>query len=692
MVLKRRLDYGFNGYEFPPIPRAARSARRRVPFKKRYQENQMCAFDLLAVIAGNLLLEKDTAPVSSNAVPNDESAVNKVHEIEEKTSEVKVQDQESPARSVFISGILHNIPEEDHCHKEPLYNDNNHYVGLASRTATSGGKEKFDGDKVVNGEDKSAMGTFSSRKMAVGFSGNFDDSIETKVDGKVEDNLKDELFKSDKLENGTCGGMFSSDNTLCAHHIPHCSSPANGDNVNIVSSRDDDENSSGCTHPSTMKRFFRRTPRIGDRRIKKIFASRCWKVASRLKDTSFSNRQGDLKPFYHTGKNYYKLDRSERLYPIKKRKRFSYSSPSSSCGMIDTDLAQMGCNGDGSANGSIASSSSGGEQFTFQPRDSRVKLRIKSFRVPELFIEIPETATIGSLKRTVVDAFTAILGGGVRVGVLLQGRKLRDDHKTLLQTGISNSNHSDALGFSLEPNPLHSNGSACSGDFTSTVSRQTPHPLSRYWHTPSAVHQGTSAASPEPQTVNVGNLVESDHDSAPSPTDHLIDQSTNDPKAQVAAPALNGTAGALSVISANRKSKQAEMAQRRIRRPFSVTEVEALVQAVEQIGTGRWRDVKVRAFDHAKHRTYVDLKASFVMLFGQVENTGAHGKNIPTTKEGRASTPRTAGQGSNCSCLLVPPTSQPTTAQSAATLRLLYFSCSSGSYTLKKVDLLKTPI
>lgn len=27
-----------------------------------------------------------------------------------------------------------------------------------------------------------------------------------------------------------------------------------------------------------------------------------------------------------------------------------------------------------------------------------VKLRIKSFRVPELFIEIPETATVGSLK------------------------------------------------------------------------------------------------------------------------------------------------------------------------------------------------------------------------------------------------------------------------------------------------------
>ncbi|CAL5386727.1 unnamed protein product [Camellia sinensis] len=52
-----------------------------------------------------------------------------------------------------------------------------------------------------------------------------------------------------------------------------------------------------------------------------------------------------------------------------------------------------------------------------------------------------------------------------------------------------------------------------------------------------------------------------------------------------------------------------------------------MVQAVEKLGTGRWREVKPRAFDNAKHRTYVDLKR-------QMENTGAHGKNIPTTKEG----------------------------------------------------------
>nr|2QHB_A Chain A, Telomere binding protein TBP1 [Nicotiana glutinosa]2QHB_B Chain B, Telomere binding protein TBP1 [Nicotiana glutinosa] len=53
---------------------------------------------------------------------------------------------------------------------------------------------------------------------------------------------------------------------------------------------------------------------------------------------------------------------------------------------------------------------------------------------------------------------------------------------------------------------------------------------------------------------------------------------------------------------------------RRIRRPFSVAEVEALVEAVEHLGTGRWRDVKMRAFDNADHRTYVDLKDKWKTL------------------------------------------------------------------------------
>ena len=45
-------------------------------------------------------------------------------------------------------------------------------------------------------------------------------------------------------------------------------------------------------------------------------------------------------------------------------------------------------------------------------------------------------------------------------------------------------------------------------------------------------------------------------------------------------------AQALNVVP-HRKPKRSEVAQRRIRRPFSVAEVEALVQAVERLGTGR---------------------------------------------------------------------------------------------------------
>lgn len=54
-----------------------------------------------------------------------------------------------------------------------------------------------------------------------------------------------------------------------------------------------------------------------------------------------------------------------------------------------------------------------------------------------------------------------------------------------------------------------------------------------------------------------------------------------------------------------KRSLEKEAAQ--IRRPFSVAEVETLVLAVEKIGTGRRRDVKLHAFDNAKHRTCVDL-------------------------------------------------------------------------------------
>lgn len=89
------------------------------------------------------------------------------------------------------------------------------------------------------------------------------------------------------------------------------------------------------------------------------------------------------------------------------------------------------------------------------------------------------------------------------------------------------------------------------------------------------------------QAANMDNTLESDHhDSALFPSDSLGKNNvTEDSKAMIPV--------ALTELSPRppcRKSKNTEQqqaAQRRIRRPFSVAEVEALVQAVEKLGTGR---------------------------------------------------------------------------------------------------------
>jgi hypothetical protein len=55
------------------------------------------------------------------------------------------------------------------------------------------------------------------------------------------------------------------------------------------------------------------------------------------------------------------------------------------------------------------------------------------------------------IQKTVLEAVNAILGGGLRVGVLHHGKKVRDDSKTLVQAGIGHDDLLDNLGFSLEP-------------------------------------------------------------------------------------------------------------------------------------------------------------------------------------------------------------------------------------------------
>lgn len=643
-MLQKRLDYGFNGYQVPYTPRATRSARKRCSFKKRAEDNQMCAFDLLATVAGKLLLEKQSTPSSSNT-PTDEdrSAVAKEiqkKEMQDENKQLKVEacDQGSCDRGFFVSDLVSQAYDQKCSLKEPSCQQADAHPGFASVITTSDCSEGFGDQKLVNGKTKIEMGTLAN-KVEVGPS-RYMGYGNCKVEAETNKFIKDESHKTVKVQLGTRADGCSSEDPLvwdgkppavssdssakaplCGDHGPHISFPASQDYVNVVS-RDDDENSSGCTHPNTTKKSFRPAPRIGDRRIRKILASKYWKVTPKLKDATLSNTDGDLKTVYRNRNSYYKSIRSERNYPIKKRRLFNCSSVPNYDQKISSEgicvSPERGINGDVSAlctkmhEVTGASSSVAGSHTSFQSRDSHVKLRIKSFRVPELFIELPETATVGSLKRRVMEAVNAILGGGLRVGVLLQGKKVKDDNKTLLQSGISHDNQKDVLGFSLEPKTSQTPPPLCSGDSPFMLPSNAPQPLARYPPTPGVVHQGTCDAVPELHMSNAVNFIESDHDSAPSPTDMSIDKSTKDSKALVTVPAMS--VEALAVVPVHRKSKRSEIVQRRIRRPFSVAEVEALVQAVEKLGTGRWRDVKLRAFDNAKHRTYVDLKDKWKTL------------------------------------------------------------------------------
>ncbi|KAG4972373.1 hypothetical protein JHK85_038794 [Glycine max] len=556
----------------------------------------MCAFDLLATVADNLLQEKQNPTTSSDRSSekdgdgfpkeerqdankpfktelSDEASCDRKCQLEfvkegssnANSFKVELSDEGSSDRKCF-SNISSQVYNQNCCSKELPEHEIDGHLCIASIVTSSSCSEKIVAETLVDGKGHNGMEKLAS-KVELGSCG-YLESRGCKLDGDVS-KVKDDKFGKVPIDTGT--GLCCFEDTLDEKPLALISSCGNAkmsgyddsmpqsswskgcDNV-LVDSRDDDENFSGCAHPSTKIKSFRPITCIDDRKTKKRLASKHHKVSQESKHDILSNS---------------------------------------------------------------------------------VKLRIKSFRVPELFIEIPETATVGSLKRTVMEAVTAVLGGGLRVGVILHGKKVRDDSKTLLQTGISHDNHLDALGFALEPNCSRNRPSACATtDSLHIPSADMPQPLIGYPSSPAVIHQriqGFSNMLAKHQATSSGNLVESDHDSAPSPINTSGEKYLSDSKELITVPEMGMEA--LAVLPVHQKSKRTEIAQRRIRRPFSVTEVEALVQAVEKLGTGRWRDVKLRAFDNAKHRTYVDLKDKWKTLVHTARISAQQRRGEPVPQE-----------------------------------------------------------
>nr|XP_016503288.1 PREDICTED: telomere repeat-binding protein 4-like [Nicotiana tabacum] len=622
MVSKKKLDFGFNGFQVPFIPKAPRSRRGS---SKKFDDDQICAFELLAAVAGKLLQESESS-TSSNVAEGKYELSDcrdgiKCEQVEEdKAVKSECLDQGSCVESAYIPEPAAREQNLKHDLDKPYYAENNSILEHTSTVIGSDSDVTLENCKEVNVAD----GNLPAKV----------EDFDSKISG-TQKQLDDDSKQIDNLTvTNTCSvkgpiekhvnnnALISPENSvelsLYRDLVPRASFVKQRNSVKL-GVRDDDDNSFGCYRYSTKLRTFRTTSRIGYRRIRKMLTSRRWKVAPKLKEYERSYTNTGVESFYVNRKSVRARKRCQPEVPSKRRKlsdhgfAFAYYQEASSESISNSP--EKGIKRDINTSHAIPPRGTA-DSVTVKnhhKKDPNVKFSIKSFKVPELYIEVPETATVGSLKRTVMDAVTAILESGLRVGMVLQGKKVRDDNRTLEQAGISRNGNLDNLGFTLEPKltqvcPLSPNDVAASSTYVADqdLTRRRSSPISEL---------GITNASSDPPETMLDKHNENNHPAElfpANPVDSSSDIAVPDSRALVIVPPVNPDA--LAMVPLNQKSKRSELSQRRIRRPFSVAEVEALVEAVEHLGTGRWRDVKMRAFDNADHRTYVDLKDKWKTL------------------------------------------------------------------------------
>lgn len=582
MVLKKRLGNGFRDYQVPKVPRCPRSVRRTVAFKKPVEDGHSCAFELLASLAGELLKESESS-TSSNA-----SDVKPLTEERFRNGSCEEKNSEKHLESAGTDCILECISANNNVKSEIFKLENR--FGNHSNT-----------NRLVEVSNHHEADSSGFKRLS---------AVHSPSLANLSGNIKSPF----------CGELF-----------PHASFSRNGRNASKLGFIDDDENFIRCNKVCTKPKAFRPSRYIARKIIRKRWTSNSkhWKVAPKLKDCEHSRHDNGMRPSSHKRKTYYNFERSQ-CHTLLKRKKLS-------------DRGSMLTHGGGFSSESVSNSpkkviggnNRGSSAKVRVSKDSNVKFRIESFRIPELYVDVPETATVASLKRTVMEAVMTIIGGGVHVGVLVKGKKVGDDNRTLRQTGISCKENIDKLGFVLEPSSSQASPVVCAGDPSHHVASQPTRSLG----TPS-IDSGISVAKQGSSllTNTGGDLVDMNHESASSladtisdKLDTISDKLTQDSGALVSVPAHSTEA--LTVVPVNQNTGPSELVQRRTRRPFSVSEVEALVHAVEEVGTGRWRDVKLRCFENADHRTYVDLKDKWKTLVHTAKISPQQRRGQPVPQE-----------------------------------------------------------
>lgn len=513
MVFHKRMEYGSSGHNIPitaSVPKGKRSSR------KKNELNEMCAFDMLATLAGKLLTEGENSLLLSDT-------------------------NATPVKETINPEVMKSDPlDQDSCNESetPL-------------------KEVTDSPNL-------------NSRMELG--------VKTPP-------------------------LVSSDSST--------DMPSDRENFKIawteIVDRECEDNSSACTHPKAFGPHSKVSKKVLSPKYRKTASPRVHKG-----DKNYS--VCEKKPTFRNSSLFYTRQRTQ----FKRKKEFGPGSIFTREVKREASAAKL--------------------QKPMHESKDKVKLCIKSFQIPELLIEIPETATVASLKKKILEGMRAMLGDGLHVGVTVHGKKVRDDTATLVQTGINHSKKIENLDFSIEPkfvpesNQTNNSGQNVVqehshvtdlGDLTEPLASLPP--LTPPQENQVSYQEPIPNLVPNPVQSPSLNCHESGYDSALTP--NSLDENMSSPEKN--SKSKDSDAGtesnamvvhkmemedAFAMVPARKTKRVEPIGQRRIRRPFSVAEVEALVHAVEKLGTGRWRDVKIRAFDNAKHRTYVDLKDKWKTL------------------------------------------------------------------------------
>ncbi|KAL6616803.1 hypothetical protein ACP70R_039073 [Stipagrostis hirtigluma subsp. patula] len=615
MVVRKRLDYGSRGHQVPAVPCVPNSAKGKRSTRRK--KDEMYAFDLLATVAGTLLADQD----SSSIVPNINGAQASFAKNRNIVKEEQF-DESLPLKNVAMekdrcsgcvvgSGSACAFPRQANvCLAENSSTRNEADSVLESLTMKSNILVRDPLSSCTRSCDLSRglgiipeYGAFGVRNPESTSSAEAEQvqQAEPKIVRRQEDGhgaALYSLFDSVDLD-GRPPALVSSDSSsgvpLCSHDKEHKTSYLCQAELQHTAARDDDENSSGCTHPSATRNNGYKPHYLGDHRIRKLFASKVRKAARKNICRGTSNKGSKLNlcaKKISTKRQMVQRTIFKRKMPAQHQFTTSFTK-----GMLTE------------ASGTSFPMEGQNKSCGFE--DYHVKLRIKSFNIPDLFIEIPENATVGSLKRTVMDVVAGIMEGGIRVGVLLHGKSIQDDNKTLRQAGICHGEKLSNIDFTLECEAGQGSSSgAIIREEMDFLNAAVVEPLARM-----------KREGPFPE-INVGddhqqamqaypNCSHSDAGSVLCPVEMAFQDAPASSQAII--PVAPSGLGSLAIVPLC-KTRRSDTGQRRVRRPFSVPEVEALVEAVEYLGTGRWRDVKMRAFDSADHRTYVDLKDKWKTL------------------------------------------------------------------------------